>query len=778
MFYTNYICIKHFGWGNSMTAEIEPLKTCDFGDQQRQASEFDSVIKIVYNTVNEQLAQLFEDMVKSATRKLVLLDEQQFQSFENEGAYDKQALERESIRYLLSDTQNISSSFFININERLKPGADNPDTPAKQELSLVSHEELEEMVAITTMNANALNDFGESISDLSERVNYLETKNAPIFSSKAISPKSLCETYQKTLNQLNVGTDVNLALFKLFDEEVNQKLESLYDKLNQLFIDADIMPEIDRSSADDEESYEESYDEPEEELVDELEEESAFSTEAFDVGDRQQHAGANFIPRSQAELNDIVSQFTRGDINVPADTLDLPSSKLPESFYKDTAQQPLDSQNYYQRKDVVQSLNRLQQRLLEQGTDTGLNTTEEIKSSLMEEIGGANSDGTAKEVSVLDERNIDFVGMLFNAISDDKSISEVVGNLVSQLHIPVIKVALDDEKLFQDKAHPTRKVLNLIPRAGKGVTDTKDRLYNKIENVVKDILGERDVDIDSFYKAVDTLHNIIHHEEKNAASIEKEEKRNVIKGHARTVVISELRKYTIGRILPKNIQPLILKHWSTLMLNRYISHGNESELWLQASVLCQLIIDTLQPVKDKLQWQLLNNNYCALVEVVHDELYETQQDKDSIDDQIKTLNTIFNKMLEKFGQINFDDEKTEAPIDYVAQKEIAAYEAAMARIKDEEESVVEKVARLPTYVKAGVWFEIYNGEDRPVRRLKMSVILLETAKIVFVDNKGVKGIEKDAGVFGEELEADMSRIIADHSTFDNALGKVISMMTT
>jgi len=754
-----------------MATEMEPLKTCDFDDQQRETAEFDAVLKVVYSTVNEQLSQLFEDMVKSATGKLVLLDGQ-FQSFDDQVAYEKQTRERESIRYLLNDAKNISSSFLININERLKPGADNPDAPVKEELSLVSHEELEEMVAITTMNANALNDFGEAISDLSERVNYLETKNAPIFSSKAISPKSLCETYQKTLNQLSVGTDVNLALFKLFDEEVNQKLESLYDKLNQLFIDADIMPEIDRSSPVDEESY----DEPEDELENEQEEESTFSTEAFDAGDRQQHANANFIPRTQNELNDIVSQFTRGDINVPADTLDLPSSKLPESFYKDPAQQYLDDQHYYQRKDVVQSLNRLQQRLLEQGADTGLNNAEEIKSSLMEEIGGTNSDGTAKEVSVLDERNIDFVGMLFNAISEDKSISEVVSSLVSQLHIPVIKVALEDEQLFQDKAHPTRKVLNLIPRAGKGVTDTKDRLYNKIENVVKDILGERDVDIDSFYKAVDTLHNIIHHEEKMAATIEKEEKRNVIKEHARTVVVAELRKYTIGKILPKKIQPLILKHWSTLMLNRYISHGNESELWSQASLLCKLIINTLQPVKDKSQWEILNNNYCALVEVVHDELYETQQDKSSIDNQIETLNTIFNKMLDKFGQINFDDEKTEAPIDHVAQKEIAAYEAAMARIKDEEESVVEKVARLPTYVKAGAWFEIYNGEDRPVRRLKMSVILLETAKIVFVDNKGIVGIEKDAGVFGEELEADKSRIIADHATFDHALGKVISMM--
>ena len=82
------------------------------------------------------------------------------------------------------------------------------------------------------------------------------------------------------------------------------------------------------------------------------------------------------------------------------------------------------------------------------------------------------------------------------------------------------------------------------------------------------------------------------------------------------------------------MQPLILKHWSTLMLNRYIWHGNESELWTQSSMLCKLIIDMLQPVKHKFQLEQLSNQNKALIEVVNDELYETQQDKTGIDIQL------------------------------------------------------------------------------------------------------------------------------------------------
>ena len=44
------------------------------------------------------------------------------------------------------------------------------------------------------------------------------------------------------------------------------------------------------------------------------------------------------------------------------------------------------------------------------------------------------------------------------------------------------------------------------------------------------------------------------------------------------------------------------------------------------------------------------------------------------------------------------------------------------------------------------------------------------------DRKGVKVIEKDAGEFAEELKNQKSRILADHSTFNHALGKVMGAM--
>lgn len=85
-----------------------------------------------------------------------------------------------------------------------------------------------------------------------------------------------------------------------------------------------------------------------------------------------------------------------------------------------------------------------------------------------------------------------------------------------------------------------------------------------------------------------------------------------------------------------------------------------------------------------------------------------------------------------------------------------------------------QISRLPSDVKQGVWFEIYNGEDKALRRVKLSVILFDEAKLVFVDRHGNQVIEKFANEFVDELNENKSRIIADHSIFNHALGQIIN----
>jgi hypothetical protein len=171
----------------------------------------------------------------------------------------------------------------------------------------------------------------------------------------------------------------------------------------------------------------------------------------------------------------------------------------------------------------------------------------------------------------------------------------------------------------------------------------------------------------------------------------------------------------------------------------------------------------------------------SLIDAVKDELCTTKQSKDAISDQVESLKDTFLELLDAYGYKLTENEEL-APVS--ADEHLPGYDIAAANDAQDDNLQVtqleeiarlaqEKLGKLPNMVHPGVWFEIYNGDDKAVRRLKLSVILTGIAKLVFVDRKGMKVIEKDAADFAAELTSEKSRFIADHSTFEHALGQVI-----
>ncbi|MDH3342160.1 MAG: DUF1631 domain-containing protein [Gammaproteobacteria bacterium] len=741
-----------------MATDNYTLKTGDLSKDQPKEHKYSSVIENIYSFLNDELLQLFNEMLNNSERSMAELEKNIELAVAADSNYqidDKHDLEIRALKILLMERASIHTNFFISINQQLLPSTISAfDDNQEEELSLVDSDEMEEMVAITTMHSNALNLFGEQVNQLEARIEYLEIMSAPIFDHKAINPNRICEAFQIAIKPLSLTPEKKMVLFKHFDENVNLKLANMYQSINDMLIEAGVLPEVILSTKNDDNKFEE----------------KTFETRTATYYDPEEKVENNFIPRSQQEMNSIVSQFMKGDISVTGDELELP-----ESFYKDPNEQNNSNKKLYARKDVLKSLHRLQNKLLELGARSELISNKEIKDTLMKEMGIDSNDPISKEISVLDERSIDFVGMMFDAITTDESISPVITDLIMQLQIPLIKVAVSDEALFSNEQHPARNVLNLIPKAGRGVNDKDDHVYSDLDNIVNGILNEYEIDTACFDHAVDSLYDLIENEERLAKTKELEEQRKIIRDHTRGVVISELRDLTTGKEIPQQIQPLILKNWSTLMFNRHIKHGKESYEWMESVLLLKLLLKCLQPIKQKSEWSFLNNNHLALVEAVNDQLYETKQDKTDIDKKLSILEKTFLNMLDQAGyaidETQVDDQET------IFHENINTdIEQEMDLAKQEAQIALDKISQLPANVKPGVWFEVFNGDDRAVRRVKMSTILTEAAKIIFVDRKGVKVIEKDAADFAQELNQNMSRLLADHSTFDHALGKVIGSM--
>jgi Protein of unknown function (DUF1631) len=734
-------------------------------------NNYQTLIHSIYDCVNTKLLRQMKAMLDSASEVL-------FDLSEKSDTTEMQHRYMDVMSRVRIERSKIESGFFLALNNKLKTQQGFAETSdSRNELELVGRDEMEEMVMITKLSADAMNAFGEEINNLEARLEYLEITVPDLFEKSALNPTGLCEAFQQTLKSITMMTPAKLIMFDLFDRSVCSQLGDMYRELNQLLIEAGILPEIMFKT--------QHYEEPEEEAV----------VRTASYYDPQSTKTDNYIKRSQQEIDHMVSQFMNGFTVAEGEGIPASFSVMPTDKDRLTG---------YSRKQVSKALSRLQSKLLNSGDHRKAIDTEQIKRELMQDMASTNGGAITKKVSILDERSIDFVGMMFNAIADDENISQAITSMLKRLQIAVTKVALVDQNLFSSENHPARRTLDLITEAGKGVVDEEDTVCQDLQSIVDDILEDYEADIATFENAVDSLQQLIGNQQQLADANEKEAQRTIIKQHAREVVLTELRYASSNKHLPEQVQPLVLKHWSTLMLNRYIRYGKDSQEWIESSLLLKLLIDCLQPIQNRKQLEMVKINHLPLVSAVNDELYATQQDKSQIDDQVEKLKQTFIRMIDDYGY-EMVYESPAAPVksscavtdaaetasnvvefrsaanasqnvyvdDTSDEGEIDEADADKAQIELLAREAKDKLAQLPDDVKPGVWFQIFNGEDHAVRRLKLSVILTEVAKLIFVDCHGVKVIEKDAGDFVSELSEQKSRSIADHSTFEHALGQVI-----
>ncbi len=718
---------------------------------EKKSDDHSVLIDKIFTCTNDHLMLLIKQMLSTADNKL-------FDLAEKSTSDEEQMKYMDCTRIFRTEKNDINGHFFINLNNSLKPISSETGETDSQELSLVSQDEMEEMVAITTMHAKAMNIYGEEVTNMETRLEYLEIYCSDMFHKEKLDPRHICEIFQRTIENVEIAIEVKLVFYKLFDQEVCSKLGVMYKAINQILIDNGIMPEIVLKTTKNE-------------AVESEQSEEEVSPRVATYYDPNENVATDFIPRSNNDISHIVNQFMRGEMTISENEIELP-----ESFLRVPTQQDLDGKNCYERKDVLKALSSLQHKLTTLGDFTELLSSEQIKNELVADISKNNGGVVDKKVNLLDERSIDFVGMMFGAISDDETVSGIMTNLIYQLQIPVMKIAMSDASLFELEEHPARLTVDLLTSAGKGINVKEDHLYNELESIVDDVLDRFNIDITVFENAVLELEEIIRNEEKSTNETEKKQQKQILQAHARNIVITQLKMTTCEKQIPGNIRPLVLKHWSTLMLNRYIRHGRDSSQWVQSVLLLKLLLKCMQPIKYQSQYDLVKNNKDALLEAVNDELYETKQDKEDIASQINELKSHFLNMIEEYGLTIVDADNNEIKGEDLLAESTENTEEELKKIQQQTDIAKQKIAQLASSTKPGVWYELYNGEDKPIRRLKLSVILTDAAQLIFVDRKGLKVIEKDAEEFAKELEENRSRILADHSTFNYALGNVINAL--
>ncbi len=765
-----------------MSAIIHRFNETSSQKKQVSKKKTDSLINQIEGCLKETLANLINRMFDSA-------DDILFQLAENADTNEKQNKYFDTMRMLRIERKNIELIFTTQLKAYLlatEHSHQHDNKTTEDELCLIDQDEMEEMVAVETMHLKAINLYSEQLSHLDARIEFLLLKSPDAIDKKALLPKNICESFKFSLADIELSINNKLIIYKLFDQHVISQLESLYKKLNSIFIEQGILPQIKPDYAINKKNKTINHLES---ATNPLEANALCSeNQSHNTNHATPYTGysqKNNYPQTHANVNieNFINQLINGGYNISG-------PNIPASF--STIQNNKSSHHikYYKRQDVLTALSNLQKNANKLPAFSKQINSGMLKRILLSNISRQVGSAITKQVSQADEKTIDFVAMLFSAFTKDNSLPEIITNLLLKLQIPIIKVALLDNLLFSNNNHPCRKTLNLIAYLGREISSKNDSLFAQLNSVVETLLNDFNIDINSFNIATKKLINFKKNEHYKTAEKEKITQLIALQTHARKVVLTELQFHLKNKTLPKFAKTLILKNWSTLMFHRYIKYGKNSDGWRDSIRIINKFIQLLQPIESSYAHNLLQTEKDKVLNKLYNQLTLTKQNPTKIEVEINCISNHFKTILSNspfyplkktkknsyFTDINKPN--TTETSDKALEPILEFEEPLIDPFIEHSEEALDKVSLLPDEVRPGVWFKVHNPKSNTTRRAKLSVIIIEEAKLIFVDRLGVKVIEKDAEIFNDELKKRVSGIIADHSAFDHALTTVINSLST
>ena len=183
---------------------------------------------------------------------------------------------------------------------------------------------------------------------------------------------------------------------------------------------------------------------------------------------------------------------------------------------------------------------------------------------------------------------VDLVGMLFDFILDDENLPDSCKTILSHLHTPYLKVAVQDKALFTQHHHPARRLLNSMAQAGVlygGEGDERGLLAKMqwaVERVIQDfdgdlqLFGRLQEEFDAF---VATLKHKVDLRERRA--VEAAKGRDKLLG-ARQQALDIIARSLHEREPPSIIRNFLELTWADVLVFTLLRHSEQSDEWQRA----------------------------------------------------------------------------------------------------------------------------------------------------------------------------------------------------
>ena len=634
------------------------------------------------------------------------VDDAMFELADKANNNHEQNLYFDSMREVRLRRRSMETAFFRSIDIRfaqlLDHNAYRDEAQAEtkefslDDLSLVKNDDLEEMVAIESMINKANEQFAEPIQHLTLRIDHL----VPIKVYQKNNPLGvdvICNAFNDASKTLAIDVKAKLVLFKLFDNMVMTKLGGLFQSLNQLLIEANILPSLKqapRLKRPTAPSAQDHY--------------GSGLSSSFNVEQNEQQAAAGNSQNSGASYDEQTNQV----LHTLRDLLGARGAPTNERANG----QELASQELIKILSLAQHQNTL-------STASFINSGAPINIRELLQNLLSNEQQKAQSINQVDDDVINLVSMMFEFILDDRNLAAPMKALIGRLQIPMVKVAIADKTFFSKGGHPARRLLNEMAMAALGWQESgdanyhsdgqrKDSLYNKMESTVQAILSDFETDMSIFNNLLTDFRAFLEKDKRRAQILEQRtidaEDGKAKSERARLQVDSVLNRLTSGHDLPAPAQKLLRDAWGNVLFIISLKQGIESAEWQSGIRTAQQLVWSLTAPMTKenrqgllrLVPQLLQRLRVGLEDISYSPFETTQLFK-----QLETLHLARLRSVPKIDEA----QATIAPKVQVKLTEVAAPIVAVTNVKVADVAVLNSVPKIEAVATKLAVAEVANA---------------------------------------------------------------------
>jgi hypothetical protein len=732
-------------------------------DQQRPAP-IPPIVNTIRQYAGRQLTGLLEKLLDSTDDALFELADKSSDNPDHHLYFD-------SMRQIRLHRPGIAQHFGKQVDEGFtaifKPPANaigNRDEWETANLEMLRNDDLEVSVAISGIVSKITSQFSLPIMELTKRLDHLAKHASVTERLNPLGPQRVSEAFAAAMGCLEVDIRIRIILLKLFERTVMQNMGPVYAAINQMLAQAGVLKD--------------------------LRDIKPVTRQAADGRQPDNPASARNARRSQATTSGTSRGGHGGDGAMPGDGYDHRHGGLPGGGDFGVIQSLLagmrppsglapDPGSLIATAQLLNALSSAQAESGQQDIDIA-----EMPPpiDLHQLVVARASSQTGRAVSNLhrsDEDVVNFIGLLFDYILNDRNLAIPMKALIARLQIPIVKLAIIDKSFFGRSSHPARQLLNELSSAGIGwssATELKrDAVYDAIESVVIRVLNEFSDNPEIFQALLEELREFRARDAARNGRMEQRV-RETETGKARTAaakrdVQQAINQKASGLRLPRDLGRFLSDVWSRVLLYANLTEGESSALWQQLIATLDDLLWAVQPLdsmdqvdqRDRTRSDLLDRLAVGMG-VIALPGSESKHWLEVLQGQLEEVSRSDRHYLDQGDAPSLDE--------YEEMEEIVLTEPSEAAQWHAGELPGAEFVELIDALSEGSWVEFLQPEA-PSLRCKLATIVEPGACYVFVNRRGMKVAESTRLALARDLEQEKLLILNDSQVFDRALEAVI-----